>query len=367
MMYYNHETIDKTEWLSRVTTESAVCQKLALLVGLVMIVAPWMHHSGFNYDVGILEDLVTELNLERAKSTQLLEKEIHAFKTINNQIQKLDEENSAMHSLIKQQGGGYSKLHTVLSDNEQASYVYGKEQEHDEDAYLMRIESLEQDIKYASRRSIERRYRSIDKTMQVQVQLKEDILRNSIVRDINPQLSGDTFVIEMGSVDTYGHAINVFLYLADYEHYYDDLKFVHRTAEDTIIHTMPRHHSKGRSLIDALDPNKTHTETSLRQVILSEQPSGRRVKGQSSTIDKFSVCFMDKGPQFYIKMSTEANLDEVRRKETCFGKVTEGRAILEYIVRNHTRASKHNMEPKFSTFGIKSVRTVSHNTTTITF
>jgi hypothetical protein len=47
------------------------------------------------------------------------------------------------------------------------------------------------------------------------------------------------------------------------------------------------------------------------------------------------VLFADRGPHFYINLEDTLPVENGDQKETCFGKIVEGQAILDHMVSNH--------------------------------
>ena len=54
-------------------------------------------------------------------------------------------------------------------------------------------------------------------------------------------------------------------------------------------------------------------------------------------VSRLEVLFVESGPHFYINMDDLPNFRDSASKDTCFGKIVEGQAILDYMASHHAK------------------------------
>lgn len=100
-----------------------------------------------------------------------------------------------------------------------------------ENAYFKRVEELETEIQRSSERKLATKGYGIfgsTKAIRVEITLTADV-----------STFGNKLVMELGSVSSLAHAIELFLMLVEKKHFYDHLTLMHRSAGSSVINTIP--------------------------------------------------------------------------------------------------------------------------------
>lgn len=306
-------------------------QRALLIIGLLCLVTPWMRHSRVQWDVQKLKDELVELQNDQQRLQTRLRTQNDAYTKITSDITKYQSRNNELLQQLREHGDHYYDFDTE----------HYKEQSEKEDAYLKRIDILEKEVKrMADRQLVARGYGTAFRrsdTIQVEIILKQDV-----------SVYGNKLVMELGPMSFLSHAIELFLMLVEHKHYYDNLMLMHRSIGSSIISTIPMDSETlqlvssnvmkdGHPVIGSVDDKNTPFEGSRENTFMMDQLAMLE-HTEDFPIQKYSVLFADKGPHFYIQMDdVPKKRNEKQPQETCFGRIVEGQAILEYMSSHHTK------------------------------
>jgi hypothetical protein len=221
--------------------------------------------------------------------------------------------------------------------------VHYKEQSEKEDAYLKRIDMLEKEIQRMADRQLAAR--GYDTPFR-----RSDVIRVEIILKENVSVYGNRLVMELGPMNFLSHAIELFLMLVEHKHYYNNLMLMHRSMGGSVIGTVPMDSETlqlvssnvmkdGNPVIGSSDNKNTPIVASRENLFMMDQLALLE-HTEDFPIQKYSVLFVDKGPHFYIKMDDTPKKkkdNQPPQQETCFGRIVEGQAILEYMSSHHTK------------------------------
>ena len=324
-------------------------QRAFLIIGLLCLFAPWMRHSRVQWDVQKLKDELIELHNDQQRLQSRLRTQKDAYTKMTNDIEKYQNRNNELLQQLREHG-----VHFYDFDAE-----HYEQQSEKEDAYLKRIDILEKEIKrMADRQLVSRGYGTAFR--------RSDAIRVEIILKQDVSVYGNKLVMELGPMNFLSHAIELFLMLVEHKHYYDNLMLMHRSMGSSVISTVPMDSETlqmvssnvmkdGHPVIGSLDDKNTPIEASRENTFMMDQLAMLE-HTEDFPIQKYSVLFAGKGPHFYIQM------DDVPKKkkenlpqETCFGRIVEGQAILEYISSHHTK----NFRGMYMV-GIETIKVIQH-------
>jgi hypothetical protein len=308
-------------------------QRALLIIGLLCLFAPWMRHSRIQWDVQKLKDELIALQNDQQRLQSRLSTQKDAYAKITNDITKYQNRNNEMLQQLREHGDHYYDFDAV----------HYKEQSEKEDAYLKRIDMLEKEIQRMADRQLAAR--GYDTPFR-----RSDVIRVEIILKENVSVYGNRLVMELGPMNFLSHAIELFLMLVEHKHYYDNLMLMHRSMGGSVIGTVPMDSETlqlvssnvmkdGRAVIGSSDDKNTPIEASRENLFMMDQLALLE-HTEDFPIQKYSVLFADKGPHFYIKMDDTPQKkkdNQPPQQETCFGRIVEGQAILEYMSSHHTK------------------------------
>lgn len=291
--------------------------KLILCLGFFLIVAPWIHHSSLQWRLSSLGSEVTDLQMGRKKLISDLKRATDSLRKTKEEIKTTETENSGLVADLSAHGDN--------ADVESNVYV---ESEELEEKFIKRIEQLERAIQKRSARSVLNKYGT--GPFYIKVTLTDDAGSGK----------GNAFVIETAPLNLMPHAIDHFLQMVEHK-LWDGLNMVHRYIGSNVIHSSPQVTETGKS------DEKRFQKAKLTQMSFSEH-SGLY------PMETYSVAFEGRqgrpgGPGFYINMESPFTTREVDTNESCFGKVVEGRGVLDHLMKQ--RGQNNNL----SIIGIESV------------
>lgn len=302
-----------------------------LFIGLLCLFAPWMRHSRVQWEVEKLKGELIELQNDQQRLQSRLRTQNDAYAKITSDITKYQITNNDLLQQLREHGDHYH-------DFDAEHY---KEQSEKEDAYIKRIDILEKEIqRMADRQLVARGYgtafRRSDAIL-VEIILKQDV-----------SIHGNKLVMELGPMNFLSHAIELFLMLVEHKHYYDNLMLMHRSMGSSIIGTVPMDSDTlqlvssnvlkdGHPVIGSTDDKNSPIVASRENAFMMDQLAMLE-HTEDFPIQKYSVLFADKGPHFYIQMDDNPKKKKEKQpQETCFGRIVEGQAILEYMSSHHTK------------------------------
>lgn len=353
---------------------------LLLIVGLVLLVAPWIRHIQTHYQVRSLQNELEMLQTKQSLLQKDIQNQITTLKKIKAETTEYKTQNDNLLGQLKVHGDEYE-------DFDSSAYVEAEEMENN---YLLRVDELEREIQRAAGRKLVHRGHGVlgsSAPMRAVVTLARDVRPE----DATAALSR-TLVLEMAPTHTYPHAIAYFMDMVHQRRLFDGWTFM-RTATGSVLYTVPwdyqtRQFREGANM-DRLEISKISTNGAPGSTLLDRMavkelpqlPGDYPIEKYSGTsvgvvwLDSTYSCifktilsprlsnrrivftlvmFSDHGPNFYIVLTDEINAAAVNRDEVCFAKVVEGQAILDYIADH----SHHNNGVSSKTYmvGIESIR-----------
>lgn len=185
---------------------SPAMDKLLFIVGVVLLVLPWVFHSNQDYQMRLLESDIEALQQERRR----LKDQVTTYSTtiagVRQQADVVERQSSLMLEQIHASGDtidlGLDKYHDA---------------ETVEDAMFGRLDDMEQALQHRAKRNLREQYG--DGPYQVKVTLTD----------------GQWFVVETAPREAMPHAIELFLRLVEL-HAYDGLS-LSRSKSSSILHT----------------------------------------------------------------------------------------------------------------------------------
>jgi hypothetical protein len=310
-------------------------QRVLLVIGLVCLFAPWMRHSRVQWQVQQLKDELIELQNDQIRLQSRLRTQNDAYTTITNDITKYQNKNQDLLQQLRDHGDHYH-------DFDAQHYT---EHIQLEDAYMKRIESLEKEVQRTSdRQLVARGYGTAFR--------RSDAIRVEIILNHDVSTFGNKLIMELGPMNFLSHAIELFLMLVEHKHYYDHLMLMHRTVGSSIISTVPMDSDTlqivsnniirdSHTVISSSNNDKQTPIVSSRENTFMMNQLALLEHTEDYPVQKYSVLFADKGPHFYIQMedpTKQSNNNQaannMKKQETCFGKIVEGQGILDYMVQH---------------------------------
>jgi hypothetical protein len=278
--------------------------KLILALGFLLIVAPWIHHSSLQWRLSSLGSEVTDMQTGRKKLLSDLKRATESLRKAKGEISKMETENSGL--------VGDLSAHGDFADVE--SNVYAESEELEE-KFIERIEQLESAVQKRSARSVLAKY-GIG-PFYIKVTLTDDAGSGK----------GNAFVVETAPLQLMPHAIDHFLQMVEHK-LWNGLTMVHRYTGSDVIHSSPLVADTGQ--VD----EKRFKKANLTHMSFSEHST-------EYPMEKYSVVFEGHpgGPGFYIKMDSKATALDVDTSESCFGKVVEGRGVLDHMMKKRQSKS----------------------------
>jgi len=321
--------------------------KLAFLLGLVLMVAPWFYHSSLNWTILSLREDILVMQDKQDGLLRDIRTWTGQLDDLKRQSKPLEDGNDALLQKLRAVGD------TVDTDSNQY-----RQAEQQENAYLDRIEQLEETIQRRSVRDVTLRYG--EGPYRINVTLTEGMA--------SQQGNGGApdnhrwFVIETAPTSLMPHAVDLFTRMAvDYK-LYDGLTLLvpHHgsdNAESSLLHTV----ALSATTYEYLDKHFEASVPNLVPKLAFAEHSDRY------PIEKYSVAFAGRpgGPHFYINLLDDddesARSKQLDMGEACFGKVVEGRHVFDWIIDLHKKAgqNKDDFQPRrLLMYGIETMKLI---------
>lgn len=285
-------------------------QKWLIILGVALIVVPWMSHLNTYNRITSLTKAIEALQLKRKALTKDLRKSRSSVKKLKEDTQKFEEENKDMLKKLREAGDEI--------DPENNAYT---EAETLEEGYMTRIDQLERTIQKRSAYRLLQNY-------------GEGPYRVKFTLDEPFDIHGDSFVIETTRRDVMPHAIEHFLEMVKRQ-LWDGQSIHHRNEGSNLLHIL------------TLDgTTKEWSEAKFREANLTKLAFAEH--SSLYPVQKYSVAFKGRpgGPELFVNLDKLFRTSEADFKESCFAQVTEGRALLDALVKT----------PSGRMMSIKSVR-----------
>ena len=316
-------------WRLSATKDASVTahlNKIALLIGLVLMVAPWIRHSSRRWYLSQQQDALEEKLLEQKNLASRLKRQMEALTSARDEYKQLEQNNNVLLGELKAHGDHINVNSAVFQNHEEQ-----------EELYLDRITDIEDEIQRGSERKLQRQHGGTA-PVHVRVTLSQDIL-------VDDRPLGSTFIMETAPLDVMPVSIELFLRLVE-EGFYDGMTLLHKNGEgSTLLHSVPMNSVTGQFIKKPL----------INKTVLTEEKYERELSFAERSDDypvlKYSVLFSDKGPHFYINMGyghRSSGQNSAMARESCFARVVEGKEILDAMMNQH--AAKLDM------FGIENIR-----------
>jgi cyclophilin family peptidyl-prolyl cis-trans isomerase len=278
-----------------------IYSRIIFWVGIVLVLAPWLYHSSLHKRMADLRYGIELSQKEQIKMATDLQKSTDALRQLKMENNEMEAENKALVQELANQGD-----YVNIEDHFYANAVALEE------AYVKRIDELKAAIRKRSERNVKEKYGM--GPFRIRVTLKEDLGAN-----------GKVFVIQTSRLDVMPHSIDHFIQMVE-QKLWDGLTLFHRNTGSHLIHALPL-------LEDGKWSHKRFVDANLTKLTFAEH-------SELQPIEKYSVCFHGRlgGPEFYINMEHNFSSHEVDGREACFGEVTDGRAILDYIMAEQRKS-----------------------------
>ena len=195
---------------------------VALIVGLVLFVAPWMRYIQLHWTTRTMQSNLEQLQTQQRRLQKELKGQTETLKKITADTARHKEENDVLLGNLKAFGDDFD-------DFDSAAYEAAEETE---DAYLKRISELEKEIQRSSARQLVAHGYSL---MGTAPPIRAVITLNKNVGGI-----GNQIVLEMAPSHTYAHAIAFFFTLVQKKRFFDGLTLM-RTSGSSLVYTVPIH------------------------------------------------------------------------------------------------------------------------------
>jgi cyclophilin family peptidyl-prolyl cis-trans isomerase len=294
-------------------------QRTWLVLGLILIVAPWMLHSSWSNKLKSLQKNIASTQQSQQRLVMDLQK-------AKRDLQKLTMEQSNRETINNEL---LSNLHAKGDTVDTQSLAYFERKEL-EDKYLLRIEELESALtKKLASMAIRKHGNG---PYHVVVNLKEEPAPGV----------GKSFMIETVPNTAMPLSVGHFLGLVEHQ-FYDNLTLLHRFEGANMIQTADIITDTKR-----VDQLEWKADPHLKHLAFAEQNDDYRIR-------KYSVAFEGKpgGPHFYVFMDKKYNVADPLG-EAVFGNVIQGQKVLDAMV--NSQQQHHDQGNKFDMFTIESVR-----------
>jgi hypothetical protein len=281
--------------------------KLILALGFLLIIAPWAHHSSHQWRLSSLGSEVTDMQIGRKKLITDLKRAAESLRKTKDEIRKMENDNAGLVADLSAHGDNADVESNVYAESEEL-----------EEKFIKRIDELESAVQKRSARSVLSKY-GIG-PFYIKVTLKDDAGSGK----------GNAFVVETAPLNIMPHAIDHFLQMVEHK-LWDGLTMVHRNIGSDVIHSSPLVTDTGEA------DEKRFQKAKLTQMSFTEH-------SKDYPMEKYSVVFEGRpgGPGFYIKMDSKVTALDVDTSESCFGKVVEGRGVLDHMMK-HLHGSNTNL------------------------
>jgi hypothetical protein len=289
--------------------------KLILAVGFLLIITPWFQHSSLQWRLSSLGSEVTDMQMGRKKLISDLKRATESLRKTKDEIRKMETDNAGLVADLSAHGDNADVESNVYAESEEL-----------EEKFIKRIDELESAVQKRSARSVLSKY-GIG-PFYIKVTLKDDAGSGK----------GNAFVVETAPLNLMPHAIDHFLQMVEHK-LWDGLTMVHRYIGSDVIHSSPLVTDTGQ--VD----EKRFQKANLTHMSFTEHST-------DYPMEKYSVVFEGRpgGPGFYIKMDSTVTALDVDTSESCFGKVVEGRGVLDHMMKH-----RHGFNKNLLMLGIESV------------
>lgn len=273
--------------------------KFILALGLLLIIAPWMHHSSLQWRLSSLGSEVTDMQMGRKKLISDLKRATESLRKTKDEIRTMEAENAGLVGDLRAHGDNADVESNVYAESEEL-----------EEKFIKRINELSSAVQKRSARTVLSKY-GIG-PFYIKVTLKDDVGSGK----------GNAFVVETAPLNLMPHAIDHFLQMVE-QKLWDGLTMVHRYNGSDVIHSSPLVTETGQA------DEKRFQKAKLTQMSFAEH-------SPQYSMEKYSVVFEGRpgGPGFYIQMDSKVTAaPDVDTSESCFGKVVEGRGVLDHMMK----------------------------------
>ena len=263
-------------------------------IGVILALVPWINEFRLQRQAASMKNNLLSMIAEQEKMIQSMEATMDTVRANKEEARKLEESNKALVQELAKYGD--------TMDWESNFYAEAEEME---DKYLTRIDELESAIRKYSERTVRRKYNGVG-PFRIRVTLAE---------------TKGSFVIQTARLDFMPHSIHHFLKMVELK-LWDGLSLYHKNEVSSVIHAFPMEAQTGQR------HDERFRAANVTKLVFAEhhelQPIG----------EKYAVAFHGRpgGPDFYINMEDGFRTHEVDERESCFGKVTEGRHVLDAIM-----------------------------------
>lgn len=276
---------------------SNITQKWLIFLGIALIIAPWMSYLSTYNRITSLTQSIEDLQQRRKTLTKDLRKARSSVKKLKEDTTKMEANNKDMLTQLRAAGDEV--------DPENNAYV---EAEKLEEGYVARIDQLEQTIQKRSAHRLLQNY-------------GEGPYRVKFTLTDTFDVYGDSFFIETTRRDVMPHAIEHFLEMVN-RRLWDGQSIHHRGEGSNLLHIMTLNgHTQEWS-------DASFRAANLTTLAFAEY-------SDLYPVQKYSVAFKGRpgGPELYVNLDKLLRTHEADYKESVFAQVTEGRALLDALLR----------------------------------
>lgn len=196
-------------------------KKLVLAAGFLLLTVPCIRYNSIYWKFSTLQGELTLLHKDQRRLQSRLRAQTDTLTRVKADTDQQKKKNDVLLGELKKHGDSFEAF-----DSEHYA-----EAEAVENAYFKRVEELETEIQRSSERKLATKGYGIfgsTKAIRVEITLTADV-----------STFGNKLVMELGSVSSLAHAIELFLMLVEKKHFYDHLTLMHRSAGSSVINTIP--------------------------------------------------------------------------------------------------------------------------------
>lgn len=280
--------------------------KLCLGLGFLLVLAPWLYQSTVQWRLSGLTSDVTDLQQGRRKLLSDLRRASESLRKMKEESKSIEAENAGFVADLSAHGDNIDVESNVYSESEVL-----------EESYVQRITQLEAAIQKKSARTVLTKYGQ--GPFYIKVELKNDG---------GAEDTANAFVIETYNLKSMPHAIDHFLQTVE-QQLWDGLTMIYRNVNSHAIHTSTLVSETGE-----LDEERFVTANLTSLAFAEHSPD--------FPMEMYSVAFqgLPGGPGFYINMDSNlANRQDEDTHHACFGKVVEGKGVLDNLFKQNRKTN----------------------------
>lgn len=272
----------------------------------VLVFLPWIPALVVRFQYQALQQEVDALLSSRSEAVNDLRQITEDVHRLNRQARNWEKENDEALRELRKNGTGF------IQNTDDKDY---QEYELLEEELLNRIDLLQSQVQGENRKSIQEKIG--EGPHLVEFKLSDPL----------GKLNGGRFVVELAPISMMPHAVHHFLQMVS-NRLWDGLTFVHQGHASNVVLATPLNAKTTQRAYDRFEKAKI-TKLSFAE----HHRSYPRLP--------YTLAFSGTpgGPDFYITLENDTDMDTVHEKiydegESCFGRVVEGKEVIDAFVQN---------------------------------